>query len=463
MTSVNQVVLIRIFIVRDHGTELLVEHARPGARLPVLAIPSYTRPAEELTQAIERQWALKTYCLFLEVAELPSDPAICTAILEVYLPSAALPVGMEWVSALSLPRSYFCDPWSYATAGRALTTLEGYRSKQLAGPFGQPGWLGIVTEWVEAQAATIHLRLTHNFLQLNASPTFSLIRFETDGPNLWFKAVGEPNVREYPITLALAKSVPEYIPTVIAAHSDWNAWLAIEAEGTHLGADSTAEDWVTVINSLTNLQIAALGHARAVLEYGARDARPVVLDGLVDGFFEEAAVFLEEHQSICTDPFPRNEMLRLAGEIRRCLDLLQSCCLPNVLGHFDFSPTNILISGQRCVFLDWAEACIGTPTLTLVGALETFEACNNHSSEARRVLISQFIKGWSAFESTTAITQAIEVSPLIAPFARFVTSTAWKRRHQFATPNLGKSVKKCLRRMQRAFEPHSNRRIACLT
>jgi len=43
------------------------------------------------------------------------------------------------------------------------------------------------------------LRLSGEFRQLNASPTFALLRLETTGQALWFKAVGEPNLREFPI------------------------------------------------------------------------------------------------------------------------------------------------------------------------------------------------------------------------------------------------------------------------
>jgi hypothetical protein len=313
------------------------------------------------------------------------------------------------------------------------------------------------------QAATFNLRLTGAFCQLNASATFSLIRFETDGPNLWFKAVGEPNLREYPITLALVKRFPEYLPIVVAARPDWNAWLAIEAEGAHLDADSTLDEWTTVINRLANLEIASFGHTRHILDSGARDARLFVLHGLLDAFVEDAAAFTEHERSIFSKPLPRGELRLLCSEIRRCLELLESWCLPNVLGHFDFNPTNIVLSGQHCVFLDWAEACVGPPILTLAGALESFEAFGNRTSDARDRLISQFISCWSAFESPANIKRAIEVSSLTGLFARFVTSTAWTRRRQFANPNLGESLQKYLRRMQRAFKRQSHGRIACLT
>jgi len=40
-----------------------------------------------------------------------------------------------------------------------------------------------------------------DFHQLNGCETFSLIRFETTQLPVWFKAVGKPNLHEFPITV----------------------------------------------------------------------------------------------------------------------------------------------------------------------------------------------------------------------------------------------------------------------
>jgi len=59
------------------------------------------------------------------------------------------------------------------------------------------------------------VRLTGKFRQLNASPTFSLIRLETNGVALWFKATGKPNEHELAIALSLARLFPRYVPRVL--------------------------------------------------------------------------------------------------------------------------------------------------------------------------------------------------------------------------------------------------------
>jgi len=69
------------------------------------------------------------------------------------------------------------------------------------------------------------------FRQLNGCETFSLIRFETTQYPVWFKAVGEPNLREYEISLALARLFPDYVPTIIATRPEWHGWLMADSGG----------------------------------------------------------------------------------------------------------------------------------------------------------------------------------------------------------------------------------------
>src|ERR1019366_2928494 len=111
------------------------------------------------------------------------------------------------------------------------------------------------------------------FSQLNASPSFSLVRFETSGPAVWFKAVGKPNLREFPITLALARLLPQYLPPILAARPEWNGWLALEGEGTSLGETQNAKHWKAAAADLAKLQIESTDRIGVLIDPGARDLR----------------------------------------------------------------------------------------------------------------------------------------------------------------------------------------------
>jgi len=75
----------------------------------------------------------------------------------------------------------------------ALGEAELLRHGKKPGPFGKAGWLRELFQWAEEQGDPLGIRLTGNFRQLNASPTFSLIRWKPTAIALWFKATGKPN------------------------------------------------------------------------------------------------------------------------------------------------------------------------------------------------------------------------------------------------------------------------------
>jgi hypothetical protein len=120
-----------------------------------------------------------------------------------------------------------CSDAAEAAAIRnAFAELASYTSGKKQGPFAKPGRLRELFQWTYEQTAPLGLRLTGNFRQYNASPAFSLLRLETDATALWFKATGEPNAHELPVTLLLANLFPNHVPRVLGVHPFWNGWLS---------------------------------------------------------------------------------------------------------------------------------------------------------------------------------------------------------------------------------------------
>ena len=126
------------------------------------------------------------------------------------------------------------------------------------------GWFSELRNWIESVVEPIGLQSMGGFRQLNASPSFSLIRFETSGPAVWFKAVGEPNQREFPITCTLSRLFPSHLPNVLATRPDWNAWLTRESEGRLLGDDQESGTWERVAAVLAELQINSCDRTPAI-------------------------------------------------------------------------------------------------------------------------------------------------------------------------------------------------------
>lgn len=454
--------LFRILLYRNDASELLLVTDAEGLHLPSISIPKYTRVAEELTKEIKDEWHLDTYCLFPVSENCSRGASIPFYAVELWNDAGILPDTMRWLPLAALTGTEFSNQDDFVAVQALVARFHQFRHSGFSGAFARPGWLRVVTEWVAAQAAAIGLSLTGNFRQFNASQTFSLLSFETDGPALWFKAVGEPNVHEFALTLYLAKLFPHFVPRVIASRPDWKAWLSLEAEGAHLGDTTPLSTWQRAFATLADLQVASYGHGLRLIDAGCRDLRVSSLLHLVDPFFDRMAELMELQTKPAPQPLAGGEIRALAAEVRSSLQELNACEIGSVIGHLDLNPGNILVSTERCLFLDWAEGYVGHPFFTFQYLLEHWRRFHLKESHSQKTLVSQYAFVWQAFASPDDITKSLALTPLLAAFAH-ATVLGWNNSdacHRGATAGYLRSL---VRRMKREADAITSGSVPCVS
>jgi hypothetical protein len=369
---------------------------------------------------------------------------------------------MQWRAVPSLSVDTFVESADHRAMECSLGMMDQHQSKALPGFFRRPGWLRAVKEWIEGQAATAGFRLTGTFRQLNASPTFSLIRFETDGPALWFKAVGAPNLGEYSITLALASAFPNFVPQVLAAKPEWNAWLTTEVAGSHPDGRSRHYVWTAVARQIAKLQIATIGHSQHLMDAGCHDARTLSLVGAVEPFLEATAGFMKRQTTTSPAPLSRTDLLLLGRQLRNALSALADSDIPDVLGHLDLNPRNILVSENSCIFLDWAEACIGHPVLAFQLFLEHLRRLHSIHDQRQEELVRAYVEAWRPLVEPRQLLQALGFAPLLAAFAHVIGSNIWSAADPYcgdATAKLCRSISRRMKREANALSSAQSHRI----
>jgi hypothetical protein len=458
--------LFRILLYRNDATELLVEVTSEGLRLPVLSIPIHTRAAREITAKIRSRWYMETYGLFPFTSHDPSQALLRYQVLEACQPDENPPAGLRWLAITLLSADGFQDPADYSAIEQSLVALDRYRRGTLPGIFGKPGWLRVIEEWVEAQMAARGLRLTGQFRQLNAFATFSLIRFETDGPAVWFKSVGEPNLHEYPITLALAKLFPSYMPRILGAQAQWNAWLAEEVEGVELSLSSERTLWKRAARFLAELQINSIGRTWALVDGGVRDLRFPALLPLVDPFLDTMRRFMEHQTKTPPAALAESELQFVASAIKDALSLCQEINIHSTLGHLDLNPGNIFVSKASCVFLDWADAYVGQPFFTFEYLLEHFRRRFPRESWYEQELAESYRQPWESFYSPTELADLLALTPLLALFTFAAGHDAWRDPSLLPISRAAGYFRSLTRRMRREavrwIERTRNGRSLCL-
>ena len=454
--------LYRVLLYRRDAAELLFASTADGLELPAVPVPRFTRVAEKLTAGIKDRWNLDTCCLFPVLEGISSSVRVPFHVVELSSREPETPAAMRWLAATSLSAADFRDHDDFVAVRASLVRLEGFRRGELPGAFGKPGWLESVTEWVAARAATARLSLTGKFGQLNASPTFSLVRFETNGPAVWFKAVGEPNEQEFLVAQKLASRFPEFVPRIIGARDDCRAWLSVEAEGRHPNENTSAEIWARIGKTLGLLEIASMGCGLHFIDAGAKDLRLCNLRSLVTPFLEVMGVLMDRQPGTLPRPLSRPELRHLGDQIEQGLSEFEDLAVPNVLVHGDFNPGNIIASQTACVFLDWAEAAVGSCFITLQYLREHIRKFKSRSDAAESAAIAAYAEVWSRYLDPDAIARAISMAPFVAVTA-YTLEMCQRRaeKEMFPEPMAG-FLRSLTRRMKLEADLFAQRNVLCL-
>jgi len=452
-----------LVITRRNASEVLCLADGPYCALPSVEISHSERVAEQTNAVVYRQFNVEAYCLSTHFPDLlHSALRVCGyCAMECLEPEAAVPSQLYWVSASSLSEATFRNSVTLTDVQRILRTITPAGPSEDAATFGKSGSLRKITNWVQNQVESLNLRLTGRFRQLSASPTFCLLRFETNGPALWFKAVGEPNIREFTITSTLAELFPDFLPRLIAVRHRWSAWLMTEPEG--VAPDTTCEwpVWKTVVDRLAKLQIASAPHTSELLLAGARDVTARSLLERVDEFLLVMQAIMTQQRKTPPSIMTAKEVIALAHPLKDALSILTEGLVPDALNHLDCNPGNILVSTDRCVFFDWAEAAVGFPFLTFEYLREHFGRSCPIIAHRAAELAGHYADHWRPHIAAGALSKCLAVSPLVAVFAYAVLNDIWRDPTHLANPSTAGYFRALTRRISREAHVLEGRSPQC--
>jgi hypothetical protein len=439
-----------VVVLRAKGTEFLVAAGDRGWLLPWVDIGSDERLAQSLTQAVRRDWGCQAICLFSPV--VPSSAIRANEIRYEVMECCCHKTHdcrTKWVPVAALSLNCFSDADDYAVVQQSVAEGHVHSCAQAPGPFAKIGWLGELQMWIEERVAPLGLRLTGEFCQWNASPCFSLIRFETNGPALWFKAVGEPNLREFPITSTLAELFPSFVPPLLATRPAWHGWVSREVEGTNLGETRDLQCWQDAASSLAQMQIQSLGRRPQLRRSGARDLRTSGLANLVDPFVDVVDRLMGQQVKVPPALLSAKQLLRLGEQIRDALSRLSGLGIPDSLGHLDLNPWNIVVGREGCAFLDWAEAYVGHPFYSFQYLLEHFRRAVSLDRSRESHLTESYAEPWRHVVCGDAVGEALKLARMLAVFAYAAGTEVWNDGENLRDPATAAFLRSLARRLNR--------------
>jgi len=436
----------RLVVLRSNTRELLLMEGERGTSLPRVETPKGSRVARELTERVRSVWNLEVFSLRELASTEPyrRDGARSFA-LETIHPNADAPENGRWsdVSRIAVCRLIEEDR---AVVETWLRQAAEVRSNGVRQRIGDPGTFQRIRAWVQQVLANSGRTLGAEFQQMNAAEDFSLVRFATDRGAVWFKAVGEPNVREFSLTVTLADLFPEHTPPILATEPLWNAWLAPEIPGRRLSERGDLAAWSRAARDLASLQVGSSEKTEAILRCSAHDLRCSVLQGSIRSFFARLAQFMMRPSLSQPAPLSRAELVDLEGAVRRTLCDLQAEGWPHTLVHADLNPDNLIALPNGTVFLDWAEASVGPPFLSLAFLLEYFHS--HFPDEVPAPLIKAYADVWQTKKCFENVERTLCRAALVAILAHAVSTDAWQEGSTRNTPRMEGYYRSLARRMK---------------
>jgi hypothetical protein len=456
--SQNESRAYRVIVLNGTATAVLVTTEKGFFALPDISIPVQRRVAETLTAAVRIEWGVEVICLFtfshaVRVGEVDD---VIYEVVEYWRDSQKNPASTQWVEIPALSPGDFQDKCDYV----AITRVKEQCSTSGCGPFARLGWFADFCNWLEQIVRNRGFHLSGEFRQLSASPFFSLVRCETTGPAVWFKAVGEPNSHEFPVTLKIAERFAGFVPAVLAVRPEWRGWVSEEAQGTNLTEVNEVAPWQLTASTLAELQITSINEGAPLLAVGARDLRIAALSEFLHPFLKAMRHLMSLQKKSPPTILEDCDLTLIETQLHDALQRLKAFAIPDSLGHLDINPGNVVVRTNQCQFLDWAEAYVGLPFLTFEYLLEHYRSSAGYAPVLESSMSDLYYKHWEKLLSIDVLAEIKAIAPLIAVFAYAVVCEGWVHFRPDTSENAG-YFRSLTRRMWREAIRLDGRTVSC--
>lgn len=415
--TVGEQVEYRVALVEGDSRKLWVQAGSEGYRLPRVRVARDKRVTRELIRALEHGFGINVLILDFIFHCGEGIPLAIAEVLSCGTGSDLAQAAIAEMSALELTEE---------ERHRLVQTMQGEDSN----PFARPQWIRGAIAWM-GEVTGGAVAVPHGFEQYNAGFGFTLMRFlMADTSACWLKATAEPNRHELAVTALLSEMCGKCLPFFVTSKLPWNAWVARE-EGTCLEELIPSASDMTgllprAIDSMAALQCATIGRTENLLNAGAFDHKLPMLASHSEAVFVYLEDVMERQTSAKVERIGIRRLRELAAVFEEACGRMDQLGLPDTILHGDMNPGNILVSGSRCQFIDWAEAYIGNPLITLqhlllLNPMTTLDA----RVELDRRLKAQYESHFSQFCDASKLDEGFCYMPLVAAFSTLYARGDW--------------------------------------
>lgn len=440
--KISQSAEYRLVLIDPHSMRI-VTSAAAGSSLPRVSVPAFARVAECLTEVIHHSLGLRA----IQLALLPGAKGECScAVHEILGQRQDMPQSLSF-SALD---EILATDLSGAERTVVLAIMRGDANH--LGRFARLGW---IDELLAKTSGLRDLWPISAVRQLNQGIDFCLLSMtNADGRTVWFKAVGEPNTREYALTQELARRFPIYLPKLVATIPEWNGWMMEDVQGSPLSESDSIDQWERAFAGLASLQQETANDVASLFALGAKDWRYPRIASLLEPFFQEAQRAMTAQTSARSTPLSSRELYQLQKDVEAALVEFMNTGVPETLLHGDIGHGNVLATAAGPVFLDWAEAAIGHPFLSAEHLLADLARSNPLLAKKQAILRSHYAASWKSLVEPELLEEITVLAPAVAALVYAIM--IWESSQNLLDPSYAwPLMRSMLRRTKRELDERS--------
>jgi len=382
-------------------------------RLPRVTLAGAVWAANALVvvPAFERRLGTRPWLLRQIHVATDDDAERVKAVFELQLLERrwSPPAHGRWVGRSELAKLRLKDGDQKAMLAAYLAALDRGEVPEERPPWARPGWLEEVRAWIRAEVA----RLGHDLVAIEQVKQWSIssvLRVETDGPDLYFKASARLPlfVEEATLTARLAERFPGYVPAPLAVEPV-HGWLLLPAFDELFRWGAPLEIRREALRRFAGLQRRSATLTDELLADGCLDRRLEVLETQIDPLVADP----EATARLTTVEVA--ELGQIAPALKQLCRRLADFELPSTLVHGDLHMLNVARVEGELVYFDWTDACVSHPFIDLV-SLQW-----EQDERTRAALLEAYLEGWKGAETAERLFEAVSLAAIVIPLHHAVS------------------------------------------
>ena len=222
-----------------------------------------------------------------------------------------------------------------------------------------PQWLEGAHAWIDGRLDALGVTRTGDIEQPHVYEWSTVMRVPTVGGDVWFKANHEPLRHEAGLVEVLSRRRPDVVPPLLARDCE-RGWMLMSHAGEQLRAvipvERSLERWRDALTAYARVQLAVVDDVDELLALGVPDMRLATLPAKLERLLVVIGAEPRFHEGV-----PR---------VAEFCEELAAFGIPDTIQHDDLHDGQVFVSDGRHLVLDWGDACVTHPFLSLAVTLE---------------------------------------------------------------------------------------------